>query len=83
MELTSAQLREISQRRSAQDGLDLIAALEADGEIVVVEEEDVFATPAAESLAASEGVDLSQVEGSGESGRVLVGDVEAAAEAAE
>ena len=85
MELTTAQLREISQRRGAQDGLDLIAALERDGEIVVVEEaeEDVFATPAAESLAASGGVDLSQVEGSGQDGRVLVSDVEAASEAAE
>ena len=97
MELTPEQFREINLRRGAQDGIDLIEALARDGSVSVLEagdDADVFAAPedsvdepdataAAESLAAEEGVDLSSVEGSGQDGRVLVSDVEAAAEAAE
>lgn len=41
---------------------------------------EVEATPAAEAKAEEAGVDLGQVEGSGAEGRVLVKDVEAAAE---
>lgn len=37
---------------------------------------EVDATPAAEKLAAEEGVDLTQVEGTGAEGRVVVADVE-------
>ena len=48
-------------------------------------EGDVFATSAASDLAEREGVELEDVEGSGQDGRILVSDVEAAAvvEAAE
>jgi pyruvate/2-oxoglutarate dehydrogenase complex dihydrolipoamide acyltransferase (E2) component len=45
--------------------------------------DDVSATPAAEELAASEGVDLSEVDGSGVDGRILVADVADAAEPAD
>ncbi len=49
----------------------------------VVEEEDEFsATPAAEELAEAEGVDLSEVEGSGVDGKILVSDVQEAADEA-
>jgi len=40
---------------------------------------EVEATPAAEELAASEGVDLAEVEGSGVDGKIVKSDVEAAA----
>lgn len=43
-------------------------------------EAPVEATEAAEKLAEEEGVDLEEVEGTGQDGRVLVADVEAAAE---
>jgi len=46
-------------------------------------EEEIDATPAAEALAAEEGIDLADVEGSGEEGRILKSDVEAAAADAE
>lgn len=46
----------------------------------IVEAAEVDATPAAEALAAELGVELAEVEGSGEEGRVLVSDVKDAAE---
>jgi len=48
------------------------------------EDEDANeATPAAEALAEAEDVNLDNVEGSGQDGRILVGDVQEAADAAE
>ena len=45
------------------------------------EDEDLDATAAAEALAEAEGVDLSEVEGSGADGRILVSDVQAEVDA--
>lgn len=45
--------------------------------------EKAEATPAAEAAAEKAGVKLDEIEGSGEEGRVLKSDVEAAAEAAD
>ena len=45
--------------------------------------DEVNATPAAEAKAEELGVDLTQVEGTGADGKIIVSDVEAAAEPSE
>lgn len=56
-------------------------AQEAEGGVVTVVPEEAGATdatPAAEELAAQEGIDLSTVKGTGKEGRITKGDVDAA-----
>jgi pyruvate/2-oxoglutarate dehydrogenase complex dihydrolipoamide acyltransferase (E2) component len=79
---------------TASEAQTLVQSAEAEGDAQAPEEaaaeeaaapeaaEEVEATPAAEALAAEEGVDLSEVEGSGEDGKILKSDVEAAADEA-
>ena len=72
----------------AEDGrkfaptLDALVSAEVEGsEAVEVEDDSPDATASAVELAEAEGVDLSEVEGSGEDGRILKSDVEATVEA--
>jgi len=77
-------LAENSLAKSGQSGeLDSLAvqyAVEDEDEAEPVA--DVNATEAAVVLAAAEGIDLSDVQGSGEDGRILVSDVEDIADGA-
>jgi large subunit ribosomal protein L20 len=73
---------EAAERRAEELDVDIESIEEgsgAEGRVLVEEEGKVHATGAAERKAEELGVDLSAVEGTGQEGRITVGDVEKAA----
>jgi large subunit ribosomal protein L20 len=73
---------EAAERRAEELDVDIESIEEgsgAEGRVLVEEEGKVHATGAAERKAEELGVDLSAVEGTGQEGRITVGDVERAA----
>jgi large subunit ribosomal protein L20 len=73
---------EAAERRAEELDVDIESIEEgsgAEGRVLVEEEGKVHATDAAERKAEELGVDLSAVEGTGQEGRITVGDVERAA----
>jgi len=75
----------VAQAKNALDGKPVERQVAVERAIVAEEpeadaEDEVDATDAAERKAEEEGIDLSTVEGTGQSGRVTVGDVDKAAQ---
>ena len=59
--ITSGELYELTQSRSQQDLVNLLAMLEADGEIIVSDEADSDEVPAADAALAEPAVDGSDL----------------------